>query len=52
MNTFPSGALNSPYYYQYNLGVEQQIGAHGALRVDDVGTRGLHEPYQVQLNGI
>jgi len=51
MNTFPSGALKSPYYYQYNLGVERQIGAHGALRVDYVGTRGLHEPYQVQLNG-
>ena len=27
------------------------MGAHGALRVDYVGTRGLHEPFQVQLNG-
>jgi hypothetical protein len=51
MNTFPSGTLKTPYYYQYNLGVEQQVGARGALRVDYVGTRGLHEPYQVQLNG-
>ncbi|NYF80875.1 hypothetical protein HDF17_003195 [Granulicella arctica] len=51
LNTFPSGTLKTPYYYQYNLGIEQQIGAHGSLRVDYVGTRGLHEPYQVQLNG-
>jgi hypothetical protein len=51
MNTFQSGTLKGSYYYQYNLGVEHQIGAHGALRVDYVGTRGLHEPYQVQLNG-
>ena len=51
LNTFPTGTLKTPYYYQYNLGVEQQIGSRGNLRADFVGTRGLHEPYQVQLNG-
>ncbi|HUV70647.1 MAG TPA: TonB-dependent receptor [Terracidiphilus sp.] len=51
MNTFPSGTLKTPYYYQYNFGVEVPAGAHGAVRVDYVGTRGVHEPYQVQLNG-
>lgn len=51
LNTFPSGTLKTPYYYQYNLGMEQQTGGHGDLRVDFVGTRGLHEPFQVQLNG-
>ena len=51
LNTFPSGTLKTPYYYQYNFGVEQQIGSSGSLRVDFVGTRGLHEPFQVQLNG-
>jgi hypothetical protein len=51
MNTFPSGTLKPPYYLQYSIGIEQQAGAHGALRVDYVGTRGLHEPYQVELNG-
>ena len=51
LNTFPTGALKTPYYYQYNLGIEQQIGSRGDLRTDFVGTRGLHEPYQVQLNG-
>ncbi len=43
--------LKTPYYYQYNAGIEQQIGKRGNLRADFVGTRGLHEPYQVQLNG-
>jgi hypothetical protein len=51
MNTFPSGTLKTPYYYQYNFGVEQQAGTHGAIRVDYVGTHGVHEPYQVELNG-
>ncbi len=50
-NTFPSGTLKTPYYYQYNFGVERQIGSRGDLRIDFVGTRGVHEPYQVQLNG-
>ena len=51
LNTFPTGTLKTPYYYQYNLGVERQLGAHGAVRIDYVGTRGLHEPFQVGLNG-
>jgi hypothetical protein len=51
LNSFPTGALKTPYYYQYNLGLEQQLGPHGNLRADFVGTRGLHEPYQLQLNG-
>jgi hypothetical protein len=51
LNTFPTGMLTTPYYFQFSAGVEQQIGVKGNLRVDFVGTRGLHEPYQVQLNG-
>ena len=51
LNTFPTGTLKTPYYYQYNFGIEQQLGAHGSARIDYVGTRGVHEPYQVELNG-
>ena len=51
LNSFPSGTLKTPYYYQYNFGMEHQAGAHGAARIDYVGTRGVHEPYQVELNG-
>ena len=51
LNTFPTGTLKTPYYYQYNLGIEQKLSAHGAVRIGYVGTRGLHEPFQVGLNG-
>ncbi len=51
LNTFPTGKLKMPYYYQYSLGMERQLGSHGAMRIDYVGTRGVHEPFQVGLNG-
>jgi len=51
MNTFSSGTLKTPIYYQFNFGIEQQTSTHGSARVDYVGTRGQHEPYQVELNG-
>ena len=51
MNTFPTGTLKTPYFLQWSLGIERELGARGSLRVDYVGTRAVHEPYQVQLNG-
>src|ERR1700722_17453287 len=51
LNTFPSGTLKTPYFLQWSLGFERELGARGALRVDYGGTRAVHEPYQVQLNG-
>ncbi|MDR3749047.1 MAG: TonB-dependent receptor [Acidobacteriota bacterium] len=51
MNTFPSGTLKTPYFLQWSLGIERELGPRGGLRVDYVGTRTVHEPYQVQLNG-
>ncbi len=51
LNTFPSGKLKTPYFLQWSLGLERELGARGSLRIDYVGTRSVHEPYQVQLNG-
>ena len=51
LNTFPTGTLKTPYYYQYNFGIEEQLAAHGSVRMDYVGTRGLHEPFLEGLNG-
>ncbi|MGB6691642.1 MAG: TonB-dependent receptor [Terracidiphilus sp.] len=51
MNTFPTGTLKSPYFLEWSLGLERQFGSRGSLRVDYVGTRAVHEPYQVELNG-
>ncbi len=51
LNTFPSGTLKMPYYYEYDFGIEQHVTPRTTLRIAYVGTRGLHEPYQVELNG-
>jgi carboxypeptidase family protein len=51
LNTFPTGTLKTPYYYQYNVGIERKVGARGTVRIGYVGTRGIHEPFQVGLNG-
>jgi hypothetical protein len=51
LNTFPSGTLKTPYFLQWSLGLERELGSHGSMRLDYVGTRAVHEPYQVQLNG-
>ena len=52
LNTFPSGTLKTPYLLPVESWAwSEQLGARGSLRVDYVGTRGVHEPYQVQLNG-
>jgi hypothetical protein len=51
LNTFPTGTLKTPYFLEWSFGVERQLGTRGSLRVDYVGTRAVHEPYQVQLNG-
>jgi hypothetical protein len=51
LNTFPSGRLKTPYFLQWSLGMERELGPRGGLRIDYVGTRAVHEPFQVQLNG-
>jgi hypothetical protein len=51
LNTFPTGTLKTPYYYQFSLGLERQTGSHGSIKADYVGTIGMHEPFQVELNG-
>jgi hypothetical protein len=51
LNTFPSGTLKTPYFLQWSVGLERELGARGSARMDYVGTRAVHEPYQVELNG-
>jgi hypothetical protein len=51
LNTFPTGNLKTPYFLEWSLGVERELGKQRSLRVDYVGTRAVHEPYQVELNG-
>ena len=47
----PSGELHAPYFMQWSLGFEQQIGATASLQAQYVGTRAVNQPYLTQVNG-
>jgi hypothetical protein len=47
----PSGELHAPYFMEWSLGVERQLGSTGSIRAQYVGTRAVNQPYLTQLNG-
>jgi carboxypeptidase family protein len=47
----PSGELHAPYFMEWSLSLEHQLGAAGSIRAQYVGTRAVNQPYQTQLNG-
>jgi Carboxypeptidase regulatory-like domain len=47
----PSGKLRAPYFMQWSLGVEHQIGGTASLRAQYVGTRAVNQPFVTQVNG-
>jgi hypothetical protein len=47
----PNGELHAPYFMQWSLGVEHQIGATASLQGQYVGTRAVNQPYTTQVNG-
>ena len=47
----PDGKLHAPYFMQWSLGLERQVGATIHLRAQYVGTRAVNQPYQTQVNG-
>ncbi len=47
----PDGKLHAPYFMQWSLGLERQIGSAVNLRAQYVGTRAVNQPYQTQVNG-
>ncbi len=48
----PDGKLHAPYFMQWSLGVEQQVGETINLRAQYVGTRAVNQPYTTQVNGF
>lgn len=48
----PDGKLRAPYFMQWSLGVERQIGTTTALQAQYVGTRAVNQPYLTQVNGF
>ena len=47
----PDGKLRAPYFMEWSLGLEHQIGNTIHLRAQYVGTRAVNQPYIAQVNG-
>lgn len=51
MSGVPDGELHAPYFMEWSLGVEQQLGATGSVHAQYEGTRAVNQPYLTQVNG-
>ena len=47
----PAGELHAPYFMEWSLGLEHQIGISGSVKMQYVGTRAVNQPYLTQVNG-
>jgi hypothetical protein len=47
----PNGKLHAPYFMEWSLGLEHQLGTTGSLHAEYVGTRAVNQPYLTQVNG-
>jgi len=51
MTAVPDGKLRAPYFMQWSLAMERQIGNTVSLRAQYVGTRAVNQPYTTEVNG-
>ena len=51
ITTVPDGKLYAPYFMEWSLGLEHQLGTTGSLHAQYVGTRAVNQPYLTQVNG-
>ncbi|HXW90168.1 MAG TPA: carboxypeptidase-like regulatory domain-containing protein [Terriglobales bacterium] len=51
ITAIPSGKLHAPYFMQWSLGIEHQVGTTASIRAQYVGTRAVNQPYTTQVNG-
>jgi len=47
----PDGKLHAPYFIEWSLGLEHQLGTTGSVKAQYVGTRAVNQPYLTQVNG-
>ena len=47
----PDGKLHAPYFMEWSLGIEHQIGTTASVQAQYVGTRAVNQPYSTQVNG-
>jgi hypothetical protein len=51
MTAVPDGKLHAPYFMEWSLGIEHQLGTTASLQAQYVGTRAVNQPYLTQVNG-
>ncbi len=51
MTAMPDGELDAPYFMEWSLGLEHQLGTTGSIHAQYVGTRAANQPYLTQVNG-
>ncbi len=51
ISAVPDGKLHAPYFMEWSLGMEHQLGNTASLKAQYVGTRALNQPYTTQVNG-
>src|SRR5271168_3493141 len=51
ITAIPNGELHAPYFIEWSLGLEHQLGDTGSLKAQYVGTRAVNQPYLTQVNG-
>ena len=47
----PDGRLHAPYFLEWSLGLERQLGKTGSIHAQYVGTRAVNQAYLTQVNG-
>ena len=51
MTAVPDGELHAPYFMEWSLGIEHELGTTGSIHAQYVGTRAVNQPYLTQVNG-
>src|ERR1700726_548888 len=51
MTAVPDGKLHAPYFMEWSLGLEHELGTTGSIHAQYVGTRAVNQPYLTQMNG-
>jgi hypothetical protein len=47
----PNGELHAPYFMEWSLGIEHQIGNTASVQAQYVGTRAVDQAYMTEVNG-
>ena len=51
ITAMPDGKLHAPYFMEWSLGLEHQLGSTASIHAQYVGTRAVNQPYLTQVNG-